>query len=182
VEFSWWIFVAVCVANTLYTGILYVAQVLDKNLPARHSIIPGTNQKFLHMQDLYRTVCGDLFGVPLIINAFVHLVARDAANFWWGLIFALIGSVIFLMICLKKDHKPDLGFPKTGKISLNGMLHLPYFGIGIGASIICLWNLFTGYLYGPVMLIAFMGGVFYLICYVAEIKSGNFALLKKIKV
>ena len=120
--------------------------------------------------------------VPLIINAFVHLVARDAANFWWGLIFALIGSVIFLMICLKKDHKPDLGFPKTGKISLNGMLHLPYFGIGIGASIICLWNLFTGYLYGPVMLIAFMGGVFYLICYVAEIKSGNFALLKKIKV
>ena len=123
---------------------------------------------------------GDAIGIPLIINAFVHLVVKDLANLWWSLPIMIVGAGIFAKMCLGKEHKPDYGFPEVGKISLAGMLHLIYFGAGIGATIISLCNLFTGELVGPVLYVALGGGVAYLAFLAPEIMSGNFDPLKRV--
>lgn len=159
---------------------MHVAQIADTDLPTRHSIIPGTNQKFIYMEDFYTFIWGDMFGVPLIINAFVHLVNKDISNLWWGLPIMLVSALLFLKMCLGKDHKPDFGFPDIGKISLAGILHLFYFGIAIGASVMCIWNLCTGKLTGTTLWVALGGGVFYTGCFILEIKSGNFDPLKRV--
>lgn len=176
-EFSWSIFLVVCVVNTLCMVLMLLTQSLDKGLPPRGSLILGTNQKFLYIQDFWTMTYGDLFGVPLIFNAFVHLVVQDIANLWWGLLVALVSTLAFLKMCLGKNHKPDYGFPNIGKISLAGIMHLFYFGAGMGAAIMCLWGVFvTGSLpwLSPVTWVFLGGGVLYIGCFVVEMKSGNF--------
>ena len=188
-EFSWLIFVSVAVFNFLCIGAILVAQALDKSLPPRNSAIPGTRQdpddpksppqKFLYIQDFWTMTWGDGIGVLLIVNAFVHLAVKDITNLWWGLPIVLISGLGFLKMCLGKGHKPDYGFPDIGKVSLAGILHLFYFGAGIAASVICVWNLITGDLRGPVMWVSLAGGAFYIICFVLEVRSGNFDPLQK---
>lgn len=180
-ELSWLIFALVMAANTLYVGAVMMAQALDKSLPARHSIISGTNQKFLYVQDFWTMTYGDLFGIPLITNAFVHLAVRDAANLLWLLLVAALSAAIFAKICLGKSHKPDYGFPQTGKISFAGILHLFYFGMGIGAVVACLWSLFEGRLTGLVLWLAVLGAAAYAVCFAAELRSGNLDPLKRIE-
>lgn len=191
-EFSWLIFVVVCLTNALCMGAMLVAQALDKNLPPRRSVIPGTRwtekdeegnskehwQEFLYIQDFWTMTWGDGIGVLLIANAFVHLVVKDITNLWWGLPIVVVSGLGFLKMCLGKDHKPDYGFPDIGKVSFAGILHLFYFGAGIAASVMCVWNLITGDLRGPVMWVALAGGAFYIGCFVLEIKSGNFDPIK----
>ena len=160
---------------------MLLAQTLDKSLPARNSVIPATSQKFLYIQDFWTMTWGDAVGVPLIVNAFVHLAVKDITNVWWCLPVSLASALIFLKMCLGKNHKPDYGFPDIGKISLAGILHLFYFGAGIGASVMCVWNLCTGELTGWVLCVALAGGVFYIACFFAEIRSGNFDPLKKVE-
>lgn len=180
-EFSWLIFVLVMVTNIACISVMLLAQAVDKNLPARHSIIKGTNQKFLHIQDFYTMTYGDLIGVPLIVVAFVHLAVQDITNLWWGLPIVLVSGLGFLKMCLGKNHKPDYGFPDIGKVSFAGILHLFYFGAGIGASAMCVWNLIAGDLRGPVMWVALAGGAFYFACFILEVRSGNFDPLKRVE-
>ena len=180
-EFSWLIFVSVVVVNVLCMGVMLIAQSLDKSLPPRNSTIPKTNQKFLYIQDFWTMTWGDGVGVPLIVNAFVHLAMQDTTNLWWGLFVAVVSVLGFLKMCLGKNHKPDYGFPDIGKISCAGILHLFYFGAGIAASVMCAWNLVTGDLRGPVMWVALAGGAFYIGCFIAEIRSGNFDPIQRIK-
>jgi len=167
------------VANVAYIGVILLAQAVDKNLSAHHSVIKGTNQKFLYIQDFYTMTYGDLVGVPFIVVAFVHLAVQDITNVWWGLPVVVVSALGFLKMCLGKDHKPDYGFPDIGKISLAGILHLFYFGIGIGASAMSVWAFFAGDLWGPVMWVALGGGAFYIGCFILEIWSGNFDPLKR---
>ncbi len=178
-DFSWLIFVAVMVINDLWMGAIFLAAQLDKSLPTWYSIIPGTNQKFLPPKGFWTMTYGDLIGVPLIVNAFVHLAMQDIANLWWGLPIAMVSTGIFAKMCLGENHKPDYGFPDIGKISLAGILHLPYFGVGIGASAMSVWSIFTGELTGPVLWVALAGGAIYIACFVAEIKFGNFDQIKR---
>lgn len=179
-EFSWLIFVLVMIANILCMGVMLLTQSLDKSLPLRNSIIPGTNQRFLYIQDFWTMTWGDGIGVLLIANAFVHLVIKDITNLWWSLPIIVVSGLGFLDMCLGKGHKPDYGFPDIGKVSSAGILHLLYFGVGVAASVMCVWNLITGDLRGPVMWVAFAGGVFYIGCFILEVRSGNLDPLKKI--
>ncbi len=165
--------------NGAYLCFIISAQELNKSLPSRNSIIPGTNQKFLYVQDFWTMTYGDFLGVPLVVNAFVHLAADDITNLWWTLGIGMLSTMMFLKMCLGKNHKPDYGFPGIGKISFAGILHLPYFGFGIGASAMSAWNLIIGELRGPVMWVALAGGAVYVGCFVLEIRSGNFDPLKK---
>jgi len=181
VEFSWLIFVLVMVVNIVCIGVMLLAQAVDKSLSARHSVIKGTNQKFLYIQDFYTMTYGDLVGVPLIVVAFVHLAVQDITYVWWGLPVVVVSVPGFLKMCLGKDHKPDYGFPDIGKISFAGILHLFYFGAGIGASVMCVWGLIAGNLTGAVLWVALGGGAFYVGCFIAEIKSGNFDPLKRVE-
>ena len=182
-EFSWLVIGVTVAANLACIALMYLSQVLDTSLSSRHSLIPGTRQKFLYMQDFWTMTFGDMLGVSMIAIAFTHLAVNGYIDLWQWIAFvalSIVSAVIFAQMCLSKDHKPDMGFPDIGKISWLGILHLPYFGVGIAISIICIWNLVTGNLRGPVMWIGLAGGMFYIACFIAEIKSGNFDPLKKV--
>jgi len=181
-EFSWMILAVVFGGNLVYLGTMFAAQQLDKSLPPRHSLIPGTKQKFLYMQDWYTMKYGDVVAVPLIANVFVHLVINGYVNVvQWGIfaILSLILAVTGISMCLTPEHKPDQGFPSAGKASIQGWLHMPYFGVGWSIGTISLINWPLGHIHGPVLWLGLSGGAFYLVCLVAEFKSGNFDPLKK---
>jgi len=182
-DFSWIVLSIVVVANLVCFGAMFVAQQIDKSLPLRHSLIPGTKQKFLYMQDWYTMAYGDIVAVPLIVNAFVHLaIAGYIGIVQWimAIALAIVLTIVGIKSCLGPDHKPDQGFPVAGKISLQGAIHMPYFGIGWSMGVISLGHVFFGHVTGPVLWLGIFGGVFYLICLVAEFKSGNFDPLKRI--
>lgn len=182
-NFSWMTLAAVVVVNALYVGFMYLLQVADKNLPLRHSIIPGTQQKFLYVQDFYSCTWGDLIAIPLVVNAFVWLTMHGFVRSWQWLIFAIIAVADgsgFLMMCLGDVHKPDQGFPEIGKVSWHGLSHLPYHGVGVAMSVLVIWHTINGNLRGPVMYVALLGGVLYLVTFAADVVSGNFDPLKRI--
>jgi hypothetical protein len=179
VEFSWPIFWAVTVGNIAFLLAIWLVQDGDKSLPPRHGKIAETKQKFLYMEDFITMTCGDSLGVPLIWVGYCHLVTHDLANLWWALPVTVLSALGFLKMCLSKNHKPDYGFPAIGKISWAGILHLFYFGAGAGASALCVWNLFSGGLRGPVMWMALAGGAFYVACFAIDVKLGNFDPLKR---
>jgi len=181
-EFSWTILAVVFVANLFWVGVMFAAQQLDKSLPPRHSLIPGTNQKFLYMQDWYTMKYGDVVAVPLIVNAFVHLVALGyISGVQWAITFmlSLLLTIIGIKSCLGPGHKPDQGFPEAGKISLQGKLHMPYFGIGWSMGLVSFYHLVIGHVSGPVLWLGLFGAVFYIAMLGMEFKSGNFDSLKK---
>jgi len=178
----WVIVFAVFAVNILCMTAMLAAQQIDETLPPRHSLIPGTNQKFLHIQDFWTMTWGDGACVPLIINGFVYLVMQDIANLWWGLPIMVVSALAFLKMCLGKNHKPDYGFPSVGKISFAGVLHLFYFGAGVGAFVVCVWGVITGDLTGVAFWVFVAGVVFYAGCFLVEIKSGNFDPLKRVEV
>ena len=182
-EWSWTILFWVVVANLLWIGVMFAAQQLDKSLPPRNSLIPGTDQKFLYLQDFWTMTWGDMVGVALSNTVFVHLAVDGRLGMWHWIIFAALvcGLMVqFANMCMGKKHKPDMGFPDIGKISTLGILHLPYYGIGVAAGVFCMWFILTGELRGPVLYVGLAGGAIYVACFVAEIKSGNFDSLKRI--
>ncbi len=182
-ECRWEVLVVVFLLNTLYVALIFLAQQVDKSLPPRHSIIPGTNQKFLYMQDFYTMTWGDLIGLSFIGNAFVHLVVYGQVGVWHWLVFAVLAvvfAVVYLVMWLGPNHKPDIGFPKAGKIGLQGIVHQPYFGFYMALSVLCIWFIFTGSLNGVVLYVGLVGALFYLVCHEADKLTGNFDALKPI--
>ncbi len=181
-EFSWAIFGLVVLGNFAWVGVMFLAQELDKSLPPRRSLIPGTRQPFLYMWDWYTILYGDTIAVPLIVNAYMHLVAYghiSAVQSTISALLAMILTVVGIVSCLGPNHKPDQGFPEVGRISAHGLIHMPYFGAGwsMGAVALCHW-LFLGHLSGPVLWLGLFGGVLYLFLLAMEFKSGNFDPLK----
>ncbi len=182
-EWSWTIFAIVFGINLVWIELMLLAQRLDKSLPPRHSIIPGTRQKFLYMQDFNTMTWGDFIGVALINCAFVHVVMNYAFGFWVGFAFVGIAFALglwFAHMCISENHKPDMGFPDIGKISMLGLLHLPYFGIGVTAGAFCVWFIFAGYLRGSVLYVGLAGGLVYALAFLSDIMFGNFDPLKPI--
>lgn len=180
-DFSWTILAAVIIVNSGWIGVMYAAQQLDKSLPSRHSLILGTRQKFLYMQDFY-ALWGDIFAVPLILNAFAHLVFNGCISFWQWIAFALVAAADaynFRKICLKSNHKPDLGCPEIGKMSCNGLLHLPYHGVCIAASLLVMLHAVANIKhFAAIYWIALTGGAIYIASVWADKRAGNFDPLK----
>lgn len=180
-KFSWMILAIMLVINLVWIGTMLVAQYSCKGLPSRGSIIPGTKQKFLYIEDFWTMTWGDTIGVWLMNCSFVHLMVNAYLNVRHWIVFVVLVvaiSIGFTKMCLSKDHKPDYGFPHIGKVSIAGLLHSPYLGVGVTASIFCLWFAISGILRGPILYIWLSGLAFYAICFVAEIRSGNFDPLK----
>jgi hypothetical protein len=125
---------------------------------------------------------GDLIGIPLIINAFWHLVVNGNIGQWQWLIFlaiAVVDAWAFRKMCVGKNHKPDMGFPEIGKVSWIGFIHLPYHGVGVAVSVLIIWHIIAGNLWGPVLYVALIGGAIYIASFIADIRAGNFDPLKK---
>ena len=182
-EISWVVVFVVFILNLACMGAMYLAQVMDPNLPPRHSTIPGTNQRFIYVQDFWTMTWGDGLGVSLITSGFMHLVVNGRIDLWqWPAFVALaiVSASIFANMCLGKEHKPDMCFPDIGKISWICIVHLPYFGVAIAISIFSICHLFTGQLRGPAMWVGLSGGAVYITCFILEIRSGNFDPLKRV--
>lgn len=182
-EFSWQILIAVFLVNLLWIGVMFAIQELDESLPLHYCFIPGTNQRFLHMQDFHTMTWGDLIGIPLIANMFVHLAMNGfvGSGQWLAFfIIAIVDAVGFRKMCLGKNHKPDMGFPEIGKVSWTGFAHLPYHGVCVAMTVLSVWHIALGNLRGPVLYVGLAGGVLYLASFIADIRSGNFDPLKRV--
>lgn len=116
---------------------------------------------------------GRFFAIPLIANAFAHLAMSGFVWSWQWVIFAVIAVVDglgFWKMCLGENHKPDQGYPEAGKISWHGLSHLPYHGVFVAMSIFVIWHIFVGNLRGPVLYVALLGAMIYIVLFVADIR------------
>lgn len=179
----WQVLVVVFVANLCALGLMYAAQyrlAYTGKLPWRWSLIPGTCQRFIYIQDFWTMTFGDMLGVPLVFAAFLH-TALSSLNLWQWELFAglsLILALGFCKMCFSKSHKPDMGFPEIGKISWVGIIHLPYFGSGVAAALFDLWFIWTGELQGVPLYVGLAGAAIYAVAFILEIKCGNFDKIK----
>lgn len=180
-EFSWTVLAVVALANLGYITLMFVAQQLDMNLPPRHSTIPGTRQKFNHMQDFWTCTYGDIFALPFVLNAFAHLAVNGYISLWQWIVFNILWVVLsigFLMMCLGKNHKPDQGYPQAGKVSVQGIVHLPHFGVSMAMALLAIWHIVAGNVKGPVLYLFIAGAVCWIASFVADNVTGNFDPLK----
>lgn len=179
------IFLSVMVWNTICCAAMYAVQqweVKRGDVQERGTLIPGTNQTFLHWQDFYCQMYGCMIGLPLIATGALHLMYYghvDSIAQW--IAFALIipvDAILFTMMCLGNKHKPDWGFPEVGNPSVGGLFHSCYHGVIVSFAVICIWHIILGNLRGEVMWLVVVGGVIYVISFLVDIRAGHF---KKIK-
>lgn len=184
-EWNWDIFLRVAIINSALCFLQYCFQEIDflaGRISERHSLIPGTKQKFLYWQDFYMQTYGDFLGLVWVMNAFGHLFSTGTISLFLWAVFIVVfvfSTVLVLLSCLKMDHKPDWGYPRPGKISLGGLSHVPYFALQAAMGIVCLISIITGQLRGPVMWMALFGGLVIAAMSFADKKSGHFDPLKK---
>lgn len=185
------ILAGVILFNLAFVANMWVAQHLGiraGKIPIQ-KIIPGTNQRFLYMMDWWVAI-GDIFFVPFILNAFVHLALGGSLGLWsrvaWTIIF--VGAiVVFLIKCLGPNHRCCSGFPHAGKISWHGIFHLPYLGIAYASGFVSVWHLFLGSFKGdtwglsPVAWLGISAAVLYFACAYLDIRAGKFDPLKPIQ-
>lgn len=177
-QLSLWIALGAIGINLSAVDLMHLFQVWNKNLPRQDSLIPGTEQKFLYNRDYYTMTYGNLIAVSLIDVAFAHLVARSHIPVWQWVVFAIIGAacaIFFRWLKTLPDNKVDANFPGPREISPSGRVFLVYFGSQVAVTGIAMWNLFADNLWGqPVMMAGLLGVIGFAVCFVADIKSGNF--------
>lgn len=179
--FSYWLTLAlVVIANTTALAGMWLIQKWMKRsgrIPARHSLIPESTQKFLYFEDFRTQLWGDSLGLPFVGAAFVWLIINSQANAYQiglALILGVEATSLFSYQCLSWRHKPDWGYPDIGEISWGGGAHLVYFFFYIVASSAVLWSIINGTLSGLPMWLALAGGGFYIATYVADLRAGVF--------
>ncbi len=156
-----------------------------RRIPSRHSLILGTSgQKFLHMEDFWTMGWGDLYGLPFVFAGFIWLVVNDKIGlppFMVSVVVATIATCLFYFSCTGTHHKPDWGYPEAGKVSWGGIAHSVYFWLNLKAAIVVFWSTLNMQLNGPPLWLAWLGGLFYIGTFVADIKAGNFAKRRFVK-
>lgn len=181
---NWSLFVVVVILNTFLCVSQFIIEQIDRKRGAikpRHSVISGTRKKFLYWEDFYAQTYGDFFGLVFVMNGFAHLFINGISSWEWlvFIVVSIASVAVFVYMNLQDSHKPDWGYPAKGKISLGGIIHLPYFGALSGMSVICLINIINGGIEGILLYTTISGMAIYLITVVLDIKSGHFDSLKK---
>lgn len=179
------VFFCVVITNTALCLLQFMFQTVDKRrrkIAPRHSLIPGTKQKFLYWEDFYTQTYGHFLGLVWVMNGFAHLLINGKIDgpLWIIFVFVFfISSMVVTAVCLASDHKPDWGFPKIGMISLGGASHIPYFSLNAAMTIICLFHAVTGTLSGALLLTTAIGGAILIITAIADLHAGHFDPLNK---
>jgi|GEM_PF-940942 len=179
---DWKIFLFSLGVNTIMCLLQFFIQEVEKGdgkLPRRHSIIPGTDQKFLYWQDFYTQTYGDLIGLMLVLNGFLHIFnrLRNAEIFIFAVI-GLIAMIAFFAPRLSKNHKPSWGEPRAGQISFGGFVHSFYSSLLSAMSCLCLWSIITGRMAGVLLWLTLVGGIIWVVALIMDTISGNFDPLK----
>jgi len=155
-------------------------------LELRLSVIGGNKkagyQRFLYWQDFYCQKYGCTIGLSLTTMGFFHLVNHIDIRWSVFVLIALFDAISFTVICLRKTHKPDWGYPEAGRISTGGKTHSLYHGLQVAMVSFLLWSIiFTGVLRGWPMWLAIIGMIIYSVTLVIDIKKGHFASLIPLK-
>lgn len=146
----------------------------NSKIPARGSFIKRTDQKFLYWQDFSTQTWGDLCGLVMPQIAFVHLWQDTLTERRCFPPLMALAGFIFFLFCLRKNHKPDWGYPVVGEASLGGWSHMLYFGANVAIGIIDIYHLFTGQLRGPLMWMALIGGGIWMAAFIQDLRRGRF--------
>ncbi|MFA6513716.1 MAG: hypothetical protein WCT50_00295 [Patescibacteria group bacterium] len=184
-DWNWQVFFCVAIVNTTLCLMQFLFQTVDKRrrkISPRHSLIPGTKQKFLYWEDFYTQTYGDFLGLVWVMNGFAHLLINEKIDgpLWIIFIFVLfICSMVVTAVCLASDHKPDWGFPKIGMISLGGASHIPYFSLNAAMIIICLFHAVIGTLSGMLLITTATGVAILMMTAIADVQAGHFDPLNK---
>lgn len=171
-----WVFLI----NTSAIGLMWLIQYQLRStfkIPARHSLIDGTIQRFLYLGDFWTMSIGDLWGLPFVGAAAVSLAYDGHISIsllFIAIAVAIPGTMWFGFLCLQPNHKPDWGYPAPGKISACGIIHLIYLTFYVGAAVMTVWSTFSGQLRGLPMWLAWVGGLFYIGTFFADLLNGNF--------
>lgn len=172
------------VTNTAWCMAMYIIQQSEvrAGMTQGHGTkVFGTNQQFLHWQDFYCQKFGNTIGLAILAVGFSHLVGGEfiTPNQWVIFLVITVGDAVgFTLMCLSSKHKPDSGYPEIGQVSWCGLCHSIYHGINMAMATLCTWHWIAGKLQGPVMWLTLTGGIFYLLCNAADIKSGHFGQIK----
>ncbi|MDA3802523.1 MAG: hypothetical protein PF488_01325 [Patescibacteria group bacterium] len=185
---NWTVFLIALIINSLLCLTQYLFEQRDRVkgiIEPRHSIIPGSdNQKILYWEDFYTQAYGDFLGLVWIMNCFFHLWATGQLGLVDILILIIFGfGSVYMFIINKIDpkSKPDWGKTLSGKLTIGGMIHFPYFALLSGMSAVCIFNILLGNVTGLLLILTLLGGIIYGITFSLDITSGNFDSLKKAK-
>jgi len=184
VEFQPFIFIIGVVFNLIFCAVIYLVQQGEEEWGAilSHGFkIPETNQIFLHWQDFYCQKFGCTIGLSITTGMFTNLIMQLHLSFVIVACFILVFLVdikIFNHICLGKRHKPDWGYPRIGRISIGGRVHLVYHGLNIAMLGLLVFVMIVGNLNGWPMWLTLISLVIYVITNVIDIKKGHFDQLK----
>lgn len=171
---TWFLF------NAIACLLMFVAEQFDRlgsRIQPRHSIIPGTYQRFIYFEDFSTHTWGDPIGMGLVWAGFGHLVGRLGAGEWvaFGIIAGIVAPLWFLRACTRPSHTPDWGFPARGKVSLGGVVHLwTHFGPCIGMVALGFWEWIFGAFSGWPLLIWLIGIVVWIVAWRRDQQSGRF--------
>ena len=162
-------------------------------IPPKGSLIPGTAQEFLRLEQFHSMTWGDLLGLSAVWGASLWTLYLcwgagnpEVAIRIGGAIIGLGAGIGFHRMCLKPDHTPDYGFPVAGKASVAGTVHSVFFGLsfavgtaGLGV-LIAFWNELSDV---DAVTAAWLGGIgfaIWLTAGIADFRVGNFDPLKLI--
>lgn len=179
-EFSWKIAILAAFGNMCFCVAQYLMQqweLAHGHIKPRHSIIRGTDQKFLHWQDFSTQTWGDFIGLALVWGGFWHL--KTSEIFWPVFaVFAILGSLGFTYMCTRPDHKPDWGWPADKQMSFGGGLHVLYFGLSLAAAGTCIWKMIDGTLSDVPSIVTLIGGAIWIAAAITDFAKGRFDPLK----
>jgi len=148
--------------------------------------IPPKSKSFLYLEGFNTSGWGDVIGLTMVDICVGALIVHGwTINFLVPtILFAvagIMGTVLFAMMCLRRNHKPDAGYPAAGKISWQGRVHLVYFAFQITygvLGIVLLINTFTSDVSSDIawyIVIGLSGLALYAIAFVLDLKQGKFA-------
>lgn len=180
---NWTIFIVIFIANALLCLVQLCAEKIDENsgkIAPRHSLIPGTKQRFLYWEDFYTQTYGDFLGLVWIVNGFYSIIPTltNYGLLAFGLL-CIISYITFIVPRLAKNHKPSWGEPIIGKISFGGRIHSIYFSLTLAMAIMCIYEITTGKITGIILWTTLAGGLIWALSCVADILAGHFDALKK---
>lgn len=164
-------------------------------IPPKNSLIPGTAQKHLRMEQFHSMTWGDLIGLSAVWGASLWVLylcwgaeGPEVGIRIGGAIIGLGAGIGFHKMCLGANHKPDYGFPVSGKASVAGTVHSVFFGLsfavgtaGLGV-LIAFWNELSDV---DAVTATWLGGIGFAIWLAAGITDaavGNFDKLKPLPI
>jgi hypothetical protein len=168
--------------NTVLCLLQLLAEKVEQKMgrmPKRHSIIPGSKQKFLCWEDYYCQTYGDILGLVWVMIGFYSMIIK-LTNYEWLMfgVLCLISFIIFLVPRIKKDKRPTWG-ESNGKISIGGYIHSVYFSLSLAMTVMCLYGMLIGKLIGVYVVLVLGGVLIWSVSCLIDLLVGNFAPLKK---